>query len=90
MVDTVVGRHASGYGCPIAKEDRQMQQVFLTMAVLACPAGMGLMMWMMMRMSARHDAPDKPADAELDAARQIAQLRAEVDRLSDRRATPQS
>ncbi|MGH3468237.1 MAG: hypothetical protein ACRDQF_10960 [Thermocrispum sp.] len=46
------------------------------LALLACPIGMGLMMWMMMRGGSRQDPPQQPGqDAE------IAGLREELDQL---------
>lgn len=54
-----------------------MQQVLLGIAVLACPVGMGLMMWLMTR-GQRKDSGD--------ANRQVAQLRAEVEQLKAERA----
>jgi flagellar basal body-associated protein FliL len=53
-----------------------MPEALLSMAVLACPVGMGLMMWLMMRSSGKqqHNGPSAQ-DAE------IAALRAEVDQL---------
>lgn len=55
-----------------------MQSVLLGLAVLACPVGMGLMMWMMMR-GRRKDPGDTSEE-------QVAQLRAEVERLKTDRA----
>jgi hypothetical protein len=53
-----------------------MEQLLLAAAVLACPVGMGLMMWMMMR-----------GDRGTDAAEQqeIMRLQAEIDRLKSER-----
>jgi hypothetical protein len=54
------------------------------LAVLACPVGMGLMMWIMMRgqHNSTSQAP-RPADREIDA------LRAEIEALkADRAAVP--
>jgi len=60
-----------------------MPEAFYALAVLACPVGMGLMMWFMMRggkrsgSSASDEQPASPSasDAEVTA------LRAEVDQL---------
>ena len=50
--------------------------------VLACPVGMGLMMWVMMR--GQRDNPDQPKSTPTDTQQQeIAQLRAELDQLRD-------
>lgn len=56
-----------------------MTEAFYALAVLACPVGMGVMMWFMMR-GGKHSTPAAPAqpsgrDAELVA------LRAEIDQL---------
>jgi hypothetical protein len=60
-----------------------MGSVFYTLALLACPVGMGLMMFMMMRGQKSSAAPaPSPADrGEVDA------LRAEVEALKAERAT---
>jgi len=68
-----------------------MQALFYGLAVLACPVGMGLMMWMMMRGqnngggnngggggSAGNNGPDTTG--------QVAALRAEIDQLKADRA----
>ncbi len=51
-----------------------MSQLFSGLAVLACPVGMGLMMWMMMR-GGKSTNQTPPADA------QVTRLRAELDQL---------
>jgi len=60
-----------------------MSQVFYALAVLACPVGMGLMMWLMMR-----GGKKKPADTTASTATEaeVAQLRANLDRLRASRA----
>jgi len=52
-----------------------VQGLFLGVAVLACPVGMGLMMWLMMR-----GGQNKRGE------QQVAQLRAEIDELKAGRA----
>lgn len=53
-----------------------MESLLYGIAVLACPVGMGAMMWMMMRGgNSSKKAPD-----------QIAQLRSEIDQLKAERA----
>ena len=52
-----------------------MHTVLLDLARLSCPAGMGLMMWMMMR-GKGNDAGEQPPSAQ-----QVERLRAEVERL---------
>ncbi|GAA1194561.1 hypothetical protein [Pseudonocardia alaniniphila] len=56
-----------------------MQSLLYGVAVLACPVGMGVMMWMMMRGQRR-----RPDDAS--AEQQLAALRAEIDILKADRA----
>jgi len=59
-----------------------MASVFYTLALLACPVGMGLMMFMMMR-GQKTSTPQAPDSGEVDA------LRAEVEALkAERAATP--
>jgi len=55
-----------------------MESILLSLAVLACPVGMGLMMWFMAR-GMRKDAA--PAHAPADAS--VEQLREEHRRLGD-------
>lgn len=50
-----------------------MQSLLWGVAVLACPLGMGVMMWMMMRGQGK-------GTGEV-SERQVAQLRAEIDQL---------
>lgn len=54
-----------------------MSHIFYSLAILACPAGMGLMMWMMMR---GNKQPPVPVD---DPAKQaeLARLQAQIDTL---------
>jgi hypothetical protein len=57
-----------------------MQPLFLGIAALTCPIGMGLMMWMMMR--GRHEN-----DGDAGERRQeVAELRAEIDQLKAQNA----
>ena len=61
-----------------------MQSLFLGLAALACPVGMGLMMWMMMRGQRKSPAEDSGGTG---GGQQVAQLRAEIDQLkADREA----
>ncbi|MEU0465436.1 hypothetical protein ABZ215_15655 [Amycolatopsis sp. NPDC006131] len=55
-----------------------MESLFLGLAALACPVGMGVMMWMMMR-GQRKSAPDAGGE------QQVAQLREEIDQLKAER-----
>ncbi|WP_249643801.1 hypothetical protein [Nocardia sputi] len=60
-----------------------MESLLVTLAVLACPVGMGLMMWFMMRGPGMRTHDDRAAD---DAAKQeIARMRAEVQQLKAER-----
>jgi hypothetical protein len=58
-----------------------MQSVLLGLAALACPAGMGLMMWTMMRGHGTNSA-----QAGGPTSQQVDELRAEIDRLKAERA----
>ena len=49
------------------------------LVILACPIGMGLMMWLMMRGRKSGAVETSPADSR--DVTELAQLRAEVDRL---------
>lgn len=53
------------------------------LALLACPVGMGLMMWMMMRGNQQQPPPRTENAADAD---ELARLRSEVDRLHAERA----
>jgi hypothetical protein len=60
-----------------------MESVLLGIAVLACPVGMGLMMWLMGRRQG------KGADQTVASAggqQQVEQLRAEIEQLKAERA----
>ena len=52
-----------------------MSELFYSLAILACPVGMGLMMWFMMRGMNKAPAAAPAHDAEL------VQMRAEIDQL---------
>lgn len=52
-----------------------MEQLFYAVALLACPVGMGLMMFFMMRRPSETTAPNSASPGELT------RLRAEVDHL---------
>jgi hypothetical protein len=52
-----------------------MEQLFYAVAVLACPVGMGLMMFFMMRRPSQAPAPSPGGQDELT------RLRAEIDQL---------
>jgi hypothetical protein len=59
-----------------------MQALFYAVAALACPVGMGVMMWLMMRGNRRGDTADA-------GSQQVAALRAEIDQLKAERAVQQ-
>ena len=65
-----------------------MTEVFYGLALLACPLGMGAMMWIMMRGGhGRGSAPSVPESSELAQLRaQVEQLRAEQQ--GERSSTP--
>jgi len=67
-----------------------MPTLFYSLAILACPVGMGLMMWFMMRGSKQPASPESPPP---DAGAELARLRAEIDQLHaaqrETRTTPQ-
>lgn len=54
-----------------------MEKLLYLLPVLACPVGMGLMMWFMMRTGQRRPGGDDLAAKEAELAR----LRADVDQL---------
>ena len=58
-----------------------MQSVLLGLAVLACPVGMGLMMWLMMRGHGQSTTSTAGATSQ-----QVDELRAEIERLKAERA----
>lgn len=57
-----------------------MSQLLYSVALLACPVGMGLMMWTMMR-GGNHGAGNKDPQQALPQGDEITRLRAEVDQL---------
>jgi hypothetical protein len=57
-----------------------MESVLLSIALLACPVGMGAMMWMMMRGQGKTGGQDGPAKQEVE------RLRKEIDQLKTERA----
>lgn len=65
-----------------------MDGTLLALAALACPIGMGVMMWMMMR--GQHDNHDGHASANPQRDREVAELRYEVERLKAERSQRQS
>jgi len=70
-----------------------MQALFYGLAALACPVGMGLMMWMMMRgqnNSANNIGGGSRGNDGPDTAGQVAALRAEIDQLRAERAAQRS
>jgi nitrogen fixation-related uncharacterized protein len=59
-----------------------MQSLLLGVAVLACPVGMVLMMWMMMRGQGR----DTAASEDYASQQEVQALRAEIEQLKAQRA----
>ena len=59
-----------------------MQSLLLAVAVLACPVGMGLMMWMMMRSQSK----DTASSEDHGWQQEVHALRAEIERLKAQRA----
>lgn len=56
-----------------------MAEAFYALAILACPVGMGLMMWFMMR--GNNSAPAQPAQTSQGSDPELIRLRAEIDQL---------
>ncbi|MBV7700691.1 hypothetical protein [Streptomyces sp. TRM70350] len=64
-----------------------MDQVLYVLPALACPVGMGLMMWFMRR-SRRSDADQPPHTAPTaEQEQELAQLRKEVEALREEQTT---
>ncbi|WP_137121302.1 hypothetical protein [Segeticoccus rhizosphaerae] len=63
-----------------------MEQLFFGLAVLACPVGMGAMMWMMMRGQKKNTDPSSE-QPDHTAAQELAHLQAEVEQLKSQRAS---
>lgn len=65
-----------------------MANLLSSLALLACPLGMGLMMWMMR--GGGHKQPAAPQQSMTPAQQaELAQLRAELDQLRAPRPRPQ-
>ena len=60
-----------------------MESVLLSLALLACPVGMGAMMWFMMRGQKKQNAPAGTADLRTEKAR----LTQEIDDFERRQLT---
>lgn len=61
-----------------------MSHLLYYVPALACPVGMGAMMWLMMRGKSSNTAPDAPAQLVLptsDQRAELARLRAELDEM---------
>ena len=58
-----------------------MSQVLYTLALLACPVGMGLMMWFMMRGKKNGNEGNSPSSPSPATDAELTKLRAEVDQL---------
>jgi hypothetical protein len=59
-----------------------MQSLLLGVAALACPVGMGVMMWMMMR----DQSNDTAASEHYGGQQEVQALRAEIEELRAQRA----
>ncbi len=55
-----------------------MSHIFYSLAILACPVGMGLMMWMMMRGNKQTAVPPEAVGAQ---RAELARLQAQIDSL---------
>lgn len=62
-----------------------MSESLYFLALLACPLGMGMMMWMMMKMQRPADT-EKPAETTVEKQAELVKLRAEIDQLRAERA----
>lgn len=58
-----------------------MSQVLFSLALLACPVGMGLMMWFMMRGKKHGNEDSSPSSTVPATDAELTKLRAEVDQL---------
>ena len=68
-----------------------MESLFIGVAALACPVGMGLMMWLMMRGQGHdHDGQDSQVGQDAQAMAQVQQLRAEIEQLKAERGAGRS
>lgn len=69
-----------------------MDGALLTLALLACPVGMGLMMWMMMRNNGESKTSQADqGDQQVSLAdHEVAELRAEIEQLKAERLRKRS
>jgi hypothetical protein len=60
-----------------------MSESLYLLALLACPVGMGLMMWMMMKMQrpSASATAESPAETTVGKQAELIKLRAEIDQL---------
>ena len=66
-----------------------MENVLLALAFLACPLGMGLMMWFMAKGMRKDSAPTAPQTASVEQLREEhRRLGDELERLDSRPASP--
>ena len=63
-----------------------MDKLLYVLPALACPLGMGFMMWMMMRPNKKQAEPGRPSPQEQELAR----LRSEIAALRDDQIRPVS
>jgi len=58
-----------------------MSEVLFSLALVACPVGMGLMMWFMMRGKKNGNEDNTPSSLSPNTDAELTKLRAEVDQL---------
>jgi hypothetical protein len=64
-----------------------VESVLLSLALLACPVGMGLMMWFMARSHRQTQTPSSPDDLRADHARISREIADLEDRENSQRVT---
>lgn len=65
-----------------------MQSVLVGLAVLACPVGMGVMMWVMARGTGGSAKGEPENDEMIELRSEQERLRGEVERLENERGIP--